>query len=97
MPSLQGIKTHQIVDYLIENDLSLCAITEFWLKPEDDVAMGELEPAEYKLDPIHRHHKRGGGIAIVHQHTLKAKILVSTAHTSSWKLLFQRAQTQLSC
>ncbi len=67
-------KTHQIVDYLIENELSLCAITETWLTPEDDVAMGELEPDGYKFDPIHRHNKRGGGIAIIHQQTLKAKV-----------------------
>ncbi len=67
-------KTHSLKDYILERNIQLCAITETWLKPQHDVEMGELKPAGFKLDPIHRLHNRAGGIAIVHHSSLKAEV-----------------------
>ena len=68
-------KTHSIKDYIIEKDIQLLAITETWLKANNEVEMGEITPDGYKLDPLHRkHNKQGGGVAIIHHLGLKAKV-----------------------
>ena len=67
-------KTHSIKDYIIEKDIQLLAITETWLKPDNDVKIGEITPEGYKLDPLHHMHNKAGGIAVIHHLDLKAKV-----------------------
>ncbi len=67
-------KTHVIKDYLIEKDVQLCAITETWLKPQNDLEIAEITPPGFKLDPLHRPHNKAGGIAVIHNLKLKAKV-----------------------
>ncbi len=67
-------KTHALKDYILDKNIQLCAITESWLKPQNDLEMGELKPSGYKLDPIHRLHNKAGGIVVVHHEALKAKV-----------------------
>ena len=68
-------KTHSIKDYLIEKEIELCAITETWRKPENDLEMGEITPEGFILDPLHRMHNKAGGIAVIHNRNLKAKVI----------------------
>ncbi len=67
-------KTHILKDYILDNNIQLCAITESWLKPQNVVEMGELQPSGYKLDPIHRIHNKAGGIVVLHHRALKAEV-----------------------
>ncbi len=67
-------KTHSIKDYLIEKDIQMCMITETWLKPQNELEMAEITPVGYKLDPLHRLHNKAGGIAIIHNLRLNAKV-----------------------
>ena len=60
--------------YKIEKDIQLCMITETWLKPQNDLEMAEITPVGYKLDPLHRLHNKAGGIAVIHNFKLKAKV-----------------------
>ena len=76
-PQCNVINTNSFNDSgrtIIEKDIALCAITESWLKPDDDVIGGLLQPNGYRMLPICRYHKKGGGIAVVHKESLKAKV-----------------------
>ena len=42
-------KGDEIVEFVTENDLDILALTETWLKPEHDVARGDMTPAGYTL------------------------------------------------
>ena len=65
-------KTTAIVDYVIENDLDVVAITETWLGDDevDKVPIGNLCPKGYKLVHEPRPCGRGGGVGILHKDTL---------------------------
>ena len=75
-------KTDLFVDYIIEQSLDLCMITETWLSPEDSVIMGELTPSGYHLQTFHRQNRPGGGIALVHKANLKVQTVQSGEQSS---------------
>ena len=91
-------KSESLVNYVIQRDLHLCVFTETWFKPDDDVAMGDITPDGFKLDPVHRCDRIGGGIAVLHKLSLKAK-LVKSGHFSSYQymeLLLPHGSTSVS-
>ena len=47
-------KTNAIRDYIAENDIDVCAITESWITSEDDAIMAEITPIGYNLLVFHR-------------------------------------------
>ena len=52
---------------LIENNFTLCALTETWIRQEDDVALVQLCPPGFKAISISRKDKAGGGISVVYK------------------------------
>ena len=70
------------MDYIIEQSLDLCWITETWLSPEDSVIMGELTPSGYHLQTFHRQNRPGGGIPLVHKANLKVQTVQSGEQSS---------------
>ena len=42
-------KGDEIVEFVTDNDLDILAMTETWLKPEHDIARGDMTPAGYTL------------------------------------------------
>ena len=61
-------KTTEFIEFSIENNLDVIAICETWLKPEDNVIIGNVIPAGYSFKQVPRAtQKRGGGIALVYK------------------------------
>ena len=67
-------KGNEIVEFVAANDLDILALTETWLKPEHDVARGDMTPAGYTLYEEPRPgEKRGGGVAILCKPNIQVK------------------------
>ena len=75
-------KATAITDFLTDEKVDICAITETWLKDgtKDIVSYGDITPAGYKLEHIPREKRRGGGVAVIYKATLKAKMQKVTKH-----------------
>ena len=58
-------KTLDLTDYISEQDIDVCCLTETWMTENDPVTAGELCPPGYKLKSIPRKDRRGGGVAII--------------------------------
>ena len=61
-------KTLELSNFICDQDLDVCAITETWLKGDvrDDVILHELVPAGYTVEHTPRN-AHGGGIAFIHR------------------------------
>ena len=68
------------------------ALTETWLKEDDDVIVGNCTPAGYTFVQKARHGKGGGGIGLLSKSTLSPK----TDSLAQFKS-FEALQTQISC
>ena len=70
-----GIKQLVLRWKLIEHNLDVCALTETWIKEDDDTTAIQLCPDGYSSVSIPREGRIGGGIAIVHKSviTLRSK------------------------
>ena len=66
-------KAAMIADYILEQDLDICCLTETWLNADDPVTIGELCPNGYKLISIPRKDRRGGGVAVVVKEPLSVR------------------------
>ena len=67
-------KAEDICDFICENDLDICTITETWLNKSDDkdkVVTGDLTPAGYDLLHVPRAKGKGGGVAVILKSTIK--------------------------
>ena len=65
-------KGDEIVEFVTDNDLDILAMTETWLKPEHDIARGDMTPAGYTLHEEPRPgEKRGGGVAVLCKASIK--------------------------
>ena len=62
---------------LIENNFTLCALTETWIRLDDDVTWVQLCPPGYKVISKSRKDKTGGGIAVVYRDTPQCNAAVS--------------------
>ncbi len=79
-------KAESLVNYVIQRDLYVCIFTETWFKSDDNVAMGDVTPDGFKLDPCHRDDRIGGGIAVLHKLSLDVK-LIRSGHMSSYQYM----------
>ena len=52
--------------HVSEQEVDICAITETWLRNEDDLATRQIPPEGYKVLSYLRQGRTGGGIALVH-------------------------------
>ena len=67
-------KGDEIVEFVTDNDLDILAMTETWLKPEHDIARGDMTHAGYTLYEEPRpEEKRGGGVAVLCKASIKVK------------------------
>ena len=64
-----GNKTDVIVDYITCHAIDICAITETWLRDEDDVIKGELAPPGFSVSSHPRPGRMGGGVALIYRDT----------------------------
>ncbi|XP_033117158.1 uncharacterized protein LOC117117083 [Anneissia japonica] len=58
-------------DYLIEHDIDVFIITEFWLRDEDKTVIGECTPPAYVFFSSPRKTGSGGGITVIAKRELK--------------------------
>ncbi|XP_072019033.1 uncharacterized protein [Amphiura filiformis] len=63
-------KTDILCENIIEHDFDIMIVTESWMKPDDDVKLGEMCPPGYNGLNCSRG-SRGGGIAVVHKKQYK--------------------------
>ena len=67
-------KGDEIVEFVTDNDLDILVMTDTWLKPEHDIARGDMTPACYTLYEEPRPgEKRGGGVAVLCKASIKVK------------------------
>ena len=59
-------KTQDIQNKIGNCKLDICALTETWIKPEDNITHIPITPPGYKAISVPRTNKTGGGIAIIH-------------------------------
>ena len=64
---------------VINNSIDLCALTEIWLKQEDNTTSAVICPNGYKAINIPTPNRMGGGIAIIHQKEL------NVSHVKTYK------------
>ena len=60
-------KTECIQAEITEANAALCALTETWIKEEDDITLLQLCPSGYKCISIPRKVRSGGGLALIYQ------------------------------
>ena len=63
--------TDLFVDIVDNYKLDLVALTETWLKADDDIILGEMCPPGYDVTRIPRTTGRGGGVAFVYKKCFK--------------------------
>ena len=72
-------KSLELQTYITERSINLCAITESWLKPDDQVSLADITPSGYKALSKPRLEGRGGGIALIYKKYITIKeINIST-------------------
>ena len=59
-------KTECIQAEITEANVALCALTETWIKEEDDITLLQLWPSGYKCISIPRKVRSGGGLALIY-------------------------------
>lgn len=79
-------KTGCLIDFIDENDVNLCVITESWLTPDDAVIRRELKIDGYKLECFNRMDRTGGGIAVLYKEGLKLE-KVESGETNSYEFI----------
>lgn len=63
-------KTAVFQDYLCQEQIDLCAVTESWLRPDDAAVRAECTPPGFNIIDHPREGRGGGGIAIVYKSKL---------------------------
>ncbi len=61
-------KATELCEFITDNSLDVCVITETWLKGDDrdNVILAELKPPGYSVSHVPRK-SRGGGLAVIHR------------------------------
>ena len=75
-------KTETIVDYIIENDIDICAFTETWLSEEDNIKIGDLTPSGYSFSHVPRSDRPGGGVGLLYKSGLDIRSVEITRKRS---------------
>ena len=75
-------KTADLQHDLIENNFTLCALTETWIRLDDDVTSVQLCPPGFKVISISRKDKTGGGIAVVYKDTITVRSRATHSYSS---------------
>jgi hypothetical protein len=77
-------KTTSLVDYIVDQDLDVVAISETWLGRDrrDAVVEGDICPAGYGLLHVPRDNGKGGGVAVLYKANLRVSKEVSRQYES---------------
>jgi exonuclease III len=77
-------KATEISDFVIDNNIDVCTITETWLGKgdRDRIMCGDLTPSGYKRLHVPQSVGRGGGVAVIHTSSLKIVKQQVPNHTS---------------
>ncbi len=78
-------KALQISEYIVDKGLDVLAITETWLKPNEESVVNDLCPKDFTFIGEHRRSakaKRGGGVGVVHRSNYDIKLIQSESHKS---------------
>ena len=75
-------KTADLQHDLIENNFTLFALTETWIRQDDDVTVVQLCPPGFKVISICRKDKTGGGIAVVYKDTITMRYRATHSYSS---------------
>ena len=71
-------KDELITEYLINNNIDACILTETWLTNSDYdkiwLECSEIRQNGYKINNINRKDRKGGGLAIIYKNHLKVNI-----------------------
>ena len=69
----------ELQTYITERSIDLCAITETWLRLDDQVSLAAITPSGYEALSKPRLEGRGGGIALIYKKYITIKeINIST-------------------
>ena len=75
-------KTADLQHDLTENNFTLCALTETWIRQDDDVTSVQLCPSGFKVISISRKNKTVGGIAVVYKDTITVRSRATHSYSS---------------
>ena len=68
-------KTDDIIDYVLDNDIDICCITETWLNRDDSVTVAALQINGYKFHQEPRKDRRGGGLGFLVKENIAFQVL----------------------
>ena len=86
-------KSDEFVDFVLQNNLDLVAISETWFKPDDNLVPHECTPAGYSLHHIPRPKKTGGGVALL----FRSSLSVSMKNDNIDYLTFESLHAEITC
>ena len=87
-------KTGLFLNYILDNNIDICTVTETWLKPEDDTIRSELTIPGYKFLDVARVDLSGGGIGMLHRSSIPVT-MVDFGQFSLFEVAAQKATLQL--
>ena len=66
-----------IMDYIIENRIEACIVTETWLSDGDDIwiSSSDFTKNNYNIAVSNRQNRRGGGLALIYKTTQTLQVL----------------------
>ena len=80
-------KADHFKDFVTENEFDIMALTETWLKPDDDYTLSDIYPQGYSIKHVPRITLTwGGGVAIVHRSSVSI-IMKSAEKYTSFELI----------
>ena len=84
---------NEFVDFVLQNNLDLVAISETWFKPDDNLVPHECTPAGYSLHQIPRLKMTGGGVALL----FRSSLSVSMKNDDIDYLTFESLHAEITC
>ena len=90
----QSIKNKEctIMDYILENKIDVCFVTETWLSDDDNIWIegSDFNKFGYNIDVSNRPGRRGGGVGVIHkcniQISMENKGVYSSFDYAEWSL-----------
>ena len=74
-PRSSNKKGESICDFIVSQNLDICAITETWLCDNSPSSLGVITPNGYASHHVPRSNRKGGGVAIVYRQSMKCNIV----------------------
>jgi exonuclease III len=91
-------KSHEVAEFIIENKLDVCAITETWLGrgDQDEIVEREITPPGYSMAHVPRNKGKGGGVAVILKESFTTKREKNTVF-KSFELIELTLRTSRDC